>query len=429
MKKRLLALANASLATIALVCTTIAAPLSTAFATPPTGNNGTLKVHEIGTPSGTENNDPKVCAFNFDGFGFDNNQSGYILIKTQGGSQPVGQDAGPFSFGPTNGNGYAVSQNFNTVGGTPIVNGTYKATLYGKDTGGNIDLRNDKAKSKVFKVDCAPVATPVTPAEATFSDTCGTVNDTYTIPATLGAVYKIDGTTQTAGSYPATGTVTVEAMAADGYKLEGTTNWSHTFTNEACPTVRVKAKAPVKVNISCDKDGSYTIPEKTGVVYKVDGVVTTAGIYTVSGPKTVKVTAEAADGYTLYGTTSWTLNFYAPRGCDCDTPPPPPPVDVCPNLEGNQSQVPEGMEKDEQGNCYTPGRGGDDTPTPPAPTPTPSVPVVLTASQPAAAPVVQSQAKLVDTGVSTQQTTLVAVVLTVLALGVAVLSNRKTAKN
>jgi uncharacterized repeat protein (TIGR01451 family) len=32
----------------------------------------------------------------------------------------------------------------------------------------------------------------------------------------------------------------------------------------------------------------------------------------------------------------------------------PPPTDVCPNIGGNQATVPEGMVKDEQGNCVTP---------------------------------------------------------------------------
>jgi uncharacterized repeat protein (TIGR01451 family) len=33
---------------------------------------------------------------------------------------------------------------------------------------------------------------------------------------------------------------------------------------------------------------------------------------------------------------------------------PPPPTDVCPNIDGNQAQIPGGLIKDEQGNCVTP---------------------------------------------------------------------------
>ena len=33
----------------------------------------------------------------------------------------------------------------------------------------------------------------------------------------------------------------------------------------------------------------------------------------------------------------------------CETP--PTPTDVCPNIDGNQAEIPEGLVKDEQGNC------------------------------------------------------------------------------
>lgn len=118
------------------------------------GNNGTLKVHEAGTPSGTESNDPKVCKFNFEGFGFDNLQDGYIMIEPQGGSSPIGEPAGPISAGPADENGYFATAYLND-GGTVVKNGTYKATLYGKDGPSEEEsLAEEKAKSKVFKVEC-----------------------------------------------------------------------------------------------------------------------------------------------------------------------------------------------------------------------------------------------------------------------------------
>jgi len=49
------------------------------------GNNGTLKIHEQGTPSGTENNDPKVCVFNVESFGLDAGQTGFLSFSVQGG--------------------------------------------------------------------------------------------------------------------------------------------------------------------------------------------------------------------------------------------------------------------------------------------------------------------------------------------------------
>jgi hypothetical protein len=128
-------------------------------------------VHEIGTPVGTANNDPKVCTFNFEGFGFDKSQSGYIMLTTQGKSAPVGQNSGPYQVGPSNDSGYFISMDFNTASGVKVKNGTYKATLYGKDTGNQtVDYTNIKAKSKVFKISCEDTTvteTPTTPVTPT----------------------------------------------------------------------------------------------------------------------------------------------------------------------------------------------------------------------------------------------------------------------
>jgi hypothetical protein len=38
----------------------------------------------------------------------------------------------------------------------------------------------------------------------------------------------------------------------------------------------------------------------------------------------------------------------------CNPPPPPPPTDVCPNIEGDQETVPEGLMVDANGDCVTP---------------------------------------------------------------------------
>jgi len=147
-------------------------------------NNGTLKVHEIGTPSGTESNDPKVCAFNFEGFGFDPSDSGFINIDGQG--QTKTNYDGKYAFGPTNNSGYAITQDFNNGGSTvTIADGQYKATLYGKDSHGHINLNDDKAKSKVFKVDCATPTTLPTPQQ---NDPCGPNNASWVLPANTTAL-------------------------------------------------------------------------------------------------------------------------------------------------------------------------------------------------------------------------------------------------
>jgi hypothetical protein len=120
--------------------------------TVPAGNNGTLKTHEQGTASNTESTDPKLCMFNFEGFGFDKNQSGLIKIEPQGGDTTT-TDTAELPFGPTDDKGYAQTPYIRGDADISLRNGHYKSTLYGKDAKGNytIDL---KAKSKVFKVDC-----------------------------------------------------------------------------------------------------------------------------------------------------------------------------------------------------------------------------------------------------------------------------------
>lgn len=116
----------------------------------PPGNNGTLKVHEEGTPDGTESNDPKVCSFNIEGFDFDAHQLLVIRFDPQGGSKPLGTAAGPFGPYEADDEGYFDTEYFD------LADGTYKTTALGKDSAGDyvVDL---KAKSKVFKVECEPV--------------------------------------------------------------------------------------------------------------------------------------------------------------------------------------------------------------------------------------------------------------------------------
>ncbi len=189
------------------------------------GNNGTLKVHEFGTPSGTESNDPKVCNFNFEGFGFDVGQTGYIVIEGQG------QTSGTFDlieFGPTNTDGY------HETAYQTLPDGHYKATLYGKDTGQTgPDLTDEKAKSKVFKVDCEedPSATPTPTAQEEEDDAALNIHKEDEDGNRLeGAVFTIEGmdgtfTTNANGVICITGLendsefLVTEIQAPEGYEI------------------------------------------------------------------------------------------------------------------------------------------------------------------------------------------------------------------
>src|SRR2546428_10991658 len=57
------------------------------------GNNGTIKIHEAGTPDSSNANEPKVCNFHINGNGFDESSSGTRKIeKDPSGSTVVASD-------------------------------------------------------------------------------------------------------------------------------------------------------------------------------------------------------------------------------------------------------------------------------------------------------------------------------------------------
>jgi hypothetical protein len=161
----------------------------------------------------------------------------------------------------------------------------------------------------------------VTPGDVTFADACGTSNDTYTIPTTAHVKYYVNGSIvpTTAGTYPATGTVSVVAVADQGYVLSGTASWSHEFTNKPCV---VKVYPPrVEFKDLCEvKDDSFTIPVKAGVVYKINGQVAAAGTYDAynnpyDNDGTVTVTAEALPGYHLKDGKHWWTHHFTDEEC------------------------------------------------------------------------------------------------------------------
>lgn len=80
----------------------------------------------------------------------------------------------------------------------------------------------------------------------------------------------------------------------------------------------ITATAPTFTDESGTSSDTYTIPAKTGVVYKVAGAVKAAGTYPASG--TVTVTAQAEAGYTLSGTALWSHTFSTAAGPVSVTP-------------------------------------------------------------------------------------------------------------
>ncbi|MFI6406430.1 hypothetical protein [Streptomyces sp. NPDC050548] len=102
------------------------------------GDNGDVKIHEVGTLFDDQSNDPKVCDFYIDAFNFDTVQEVTWSIETQpsvlGGATRTG------SITLTGGTGH-------TMPVATLPNGQYKLTW-------NFVGENGKAKQKVFKVNC-----------------------------------------------------------------------------------------------------------------------------------------------------------------------------------------------------------------------------------------------------------------------------------
>lgn len=157
-----------------------------------------------------------------------------------------------------------------------------------------------------FNFSAKPCTVPATPP--TKSDYCGTANDTYTIPSSAHVKYYVNLSpiATPAGTYATTKDVLIIAVPDPGYLLSTQFVWVFAYSNKACPTP-VTPQAPIKTDdCGTSKDG-YTIPTTTGVVYKVNGAITTAGFYPATG--TVAITAEAAPDYTLNGQSAWDFSF------------------------------------------------------------------------------------------------------------------------
>jgi hypothetical protein len=164
---------------------------------------------------------------------------------------------------------------------------------------------------------CTTQVQPVAPSFT--NDVChnyAPAGATYTIPATTGVLYKINGSTVDAGTYPATdgSSVTITAVAKPGYTLTGTTTFTHEFSSVPTCTTTVEPTSPTFTDDVCTTGfvpagATYTIPATTGVIYQIDGKTVAAGTYPATDGTTVTVTTEAAEGYTLSGTTTFTHAF------------------------------------------------------------------------------------------------------------------------
>ncbi|WP_371651664.1 MULTISPECIES: hypothetical protein [unclassified Streptomyces] len=159
------------------------------------GDNGDVKIHNLGTPFTDQRNEPKVCGFYLDAFNFDVAQGITWSIQTQ-----------PLRAGGATLNG-AITLATGTGHTVPLTlpDGQYKLTW-------NITGGNGAGKHKVFKVDCAPVGT--SSGGATGGSTGGTGGPHGGPNAGGGGLAGTDGFTD--GVSPAAGIAALGLVGVSG---------------------------------------------------------------------------------------------------------------------------------------------------------------------------------------------------------------------
>ncbi|MGH3369912.1 MAG: hypothetical protein ACRDPR_07905 [Nocardioidaceae bacterium] len=118
--------------------------------------------------------------------------------------------------------------------------------------------------------------------EITFTDPCGTENDTVDGVAKEGYTFEVD---------EETGVVTF--TAAEGFVFadeETTATLTAAWTDVPCPRQATPVEPAVEASDECEVEGSYTVPETEGVEYLLDGEDLAPGTY--SGPESGLITAE-----------------------------------------------------------------------------------------------------------------------------------------
>lgn len=170
----------------------------------------------------------------------------------------------------------------------------------------------------------------VTATAPTFADESGTVNDTVTIPVTEGIDYLLNGTTVTAGVYPAEGAVVVEAVAQPGYQLNTDTQSIFNFNFNAAAII-APVTPSVQDNCGITQDG-IIIEAQEGVTYRAitaDGTQDLVVGLNEGFTGDVQVEAVAQPGYEFAADAQVTWSFtLTDVACPIATPADPTFVDL-----------------------------------------------------------------------------------------------------
>lgn len=193
----------------ALAGSLVLAPAASASGKP-NGDNGTVKIHDSETGEELRKNEPKVCSFYLDAFGFDAGQKVNWHIKAWANNEQEKGTTVKSGLITLDADGHERTEDMT------LPNGQYKLFW-------NWEGENGKAKHKVFKTDCPPSETPSGTPTNTPSDTpSGTPSDTPSgTPSATASVTPSTGTSETPGATPsatdsASAGATPSASAGDG---------------------------------------------------------------------------------------------------------------------------------------------------------------------------------------------------------------------
>jgi LPXTG-motif cell wall-anchored protein len=182
-------LVSAGTLTAAVAATLLLAPF--AYATPP-GDNGTVKIHDAKTGEELRKNEPHVCTFYLDAFGFDGGQQVDWHIETWAPTANVKGTTVKTGSLTLDGEGHSRTQDLS------LPDGHYKLFW-------NFDSEHGRAKHKVFWTDCqddtaqpgggkpSASATPSGPAQPTAAPTSSAPASAVPAPAAPSASPSAQG--------------------------------------------------------------------------------------------------------------------------------------------------------------------------------------------------------------------------------------------
>ncbi|HEY3506988.1 MAG TPA: hypothetical protein VGN37_29880 [Actinocatenispora sp.] len=179
-------------AVLVLAAATVAVGAPAAAYADPPGDNGTVKIHAVGTPVDDRRNEPHVCVFYLDAFGFDAAQAVAWHIDQHPPTGRTQVKDGTITLADGSGRTDELS----------LPDGHYK--LYWNFAG-----EHGRAKQKVFWVDCAETSASPTPGTGTSTTPSSAPSDSTAPSASpsggVGAGSPAPSPSQAGSELPVTG--------------------------------------------------------------------------------------------------------------------------------------------------------------------------------------------------------------------------------